>query len=60
MMIKMIVATAVLFAGIEASVAQTPSSSPAQTATAPTDEIATLSRSGWRPPSGMMLKRSSA
>ena len=43
-MIKMIVATAVLLAGIEASVAQTPTSSPAQTATAPTDEIATLSQ----------------
>ena len=35
-------ATAVLLVGIEAGVAQTPTSSPAQTVTAPTDEIATL------------------
>lgn len=43
MIVKMILATAMCLLGVEASIAQTPTSSPAQTPTTP-DEIATLSQ----------------
>ena len=44
MIVKMILAAAICLLGIEARIAQTPTPSPGQTATAATDEIATLSQ----------------